>query len=186
MAYASNDTLRRRLMIATVLAEAVVIPTCAWTAFKLAGGDLAIALPLLAVSALEVCRIPLSSYATRLKPIAKLTAVTALAAIEILTGEVMTVGFSSLLEGRLASVTGAAAARDAAQGVLTDSRDRIDRLTADAAAPALRSPNYLPARRLSPRFGRRRAPAATAARTTALHPLRCAPTQALRRVTTIA
>lgn len=134
MAHASNDTLRRRLMIATVLAEAVVIPTCAWTAFKLAGGDLAIALPLLAVSALEACRIPLSSYATRLKPIAKLTAVAALAAIGILTGEVMTVGFSSLLEGRLASVTSAAAARDAAQRVLTDSRERIDRLTADAAA----------------------------------------------------
>jgi hypothetical protein len=125
--------LRRRMVIATCLAEAIVVPATAWTAFRLAGGDLAIAAPLLAVSALEACRIPLSSYATRLKPTAKLTAVAALAGIAMLTGEVMTVGFSSLLAARLAPVTEATSARDAARDHLAAERASLDRLTVETA-----------------------------------------------------
>jgi hypothetical protein len=126
--------LRRRLLIATVAAEAIIVPATAWTAFRLAGGDLAIAAPLLAVSALEACRIPLSSYATRLKPIAKLTALAALAGIGLLTGEVMSVGFSSLLAARLAPVTEATSARDAARDRLAAERASLDRLTAESTA----------------------------------------------------
>jgi hypothetical protein len=128
----TNATLRRRLMIATVLAEAVIIPVCLWTAFRLAGGDLAIAAPLLAVSALEACRIPLSSYATRLKPMAKLAALAALAGIAVLTAEVMTVGFATLLDARLAPVTEAAAERDSARERLAQERAAIDRLNVEA------------------------------------------------------
>jgi hypothetical protein len=124
----ANATLRRRLMVATVLAEAIIIPTCAWTAFRLAGGDIGITAPLLAVSALEACRIPLSSYATRLKLKAKLTAILALAGIGVLTGEVMTVGFASLLDARLAPITEAAAERDAAREHLDAERAVLDRL----------------------------------------------------------
>jgi hypothetical protein len=124
--------LRRRLLIATVLAECVIIPVTGWTALRLAGGDLAIAAPLLAVSALEACRIPLSSFATRLKPLAKLTAICALAGIGLLTGEVMAVGFSSLLAARLAPVTESASARDAARDHLAAERASLDRLTAEA------------------------------------------------------
>ena len=130
----TDDRLRKRLFATTVLAEAIIIPTCAWTAFKLAGGDLAIAAPLLAVSALEACRIPLSSYATRLKFSAKLAAILALAGIGVLTAEVMTVGFSTLIDARLASVTEAASARDAAREQLAAETAALDRLTASAAA----------------------------------------------------
>jgi hypothetical protein len=128
----TNATLRRRLMIATVLAEAVVIPTCAWTAFRLAGGDIGIAAPLLAVSALEACRIPLSSYATRLKLIAKLTALAALAGVGVLTAEVMSVGFATLIDARLAPVTEAAAERDSARERLAQERAALDRLNVEA------------------------------------------------------
>ena len=131
---ATQATLRRHLMIMTVAVECVVIPTCALTAFRLAGSDLAISAPLLAVCALEATRIPLSSYATQLKPVAKLVAIAALAGIGLLTAEVMAAGFSALLDGRLAPVFDARDARDAAQRALDDSHGRIDRLTAEAAA----------------------------------------------------
>ena len=85
----------------------------------------------LLLCALEATRIPLSSYATQLKPLAKLIAIAALAGIGLLTAEVMAAGFSALLDGRLAPVFDA---RDAAQRALDDSHGRIDRLTAEAAA----------------------------------------------------
>jgi hypothetical protein len=130
----TQATLRRRLLIMTVAVECIVIPTCALTAFRLAGSDLAISAPLLAVCALEATRIPLSSYATQLKPLAKLVAIAALVGIGLLTAEVMAAGFSALLDGRLAPVFDARDARDAAQKALDDSHGRIDQLQTEAAA----------------------------------------------------
>jgi hypothetical protein len=129
----ADDTLRRRLFVATCIAESIVIPVCAYTALRLAGGDLAIAAPLLAVSALEATRIPLSSFATRLRPLAKLTAILALASIGVLTGELMSTGFAQLLDARLAPVTAASAERDAARERLAAERAALDRLTAEAS-----------------------------------------------------
>jgi hypothetical protein len=130
----SAAPLRRRLMIATWLAEATVIATCAWTAFRLAGSDWGVAAPLLAVSALEATRVPLSSYATRLKPLARVAAFAALAGIGVLTAEVMSLGFEIMIAGRVAGVTEARSELDKARGTVAARQDKIAQLTAEANA----------------------------------------------------
>jgi hypothetical protein len=130
----ATTRLRTRLMAATWCAEAVVISVCAVTAFRLSGGDWSVAAPLLTVAALETTRVPLSSYATRLKLLARLTAFAALAGIGVLTGEVMTLGFEMLIAGRVAAVTEARADLGAARDAAADRKDAISQAAASLAA----------------------------------------------------
>jgi hypothetical protein len=121
-------------MAATWLAEATVIGVCGWTGLRLANGDLAAAVPLLAVSALEATRLPLSSYATQLKPAARIAACLALIGIGVLTAEVASLGFEMMIASRVADVTEARAALDAARAALARVQDKTAQLTSEANA----------------------------------------------------
>ena len=102
-----NELVRKRLMRALWMTEVSVIAITAGSGLNLSlghGGSVAMAAPLFLISAVELVRIPLAGWSTRLGIAGNLGAAVALGAIAVMSFEGLSMAFEQFVNNRVVTV----------------------------------------------------------------------------------